>query len=281
VAVDGQIIFNGLTIGYGTDYGITLLTGLHESPGVRTSDQDRARRHGQFAGSDWVTGRSLQASILVAAPHPSDSWQDLSEALVVGSEPTAWQAQIPGVAGGRLVQLMARVRRLSLPVDLLYMANGYGTCEVEWWVTDPRIYDAELSSASTSMATPDGTGFTFPLTFPLSFGGAVTGGTFTATNEGEFPAPWQAVIEGPVDDPRIENVTTGQTVGFVGSLAAGETLEIDSDFRSVLLDGTASRYSWLTSGSQWFELAPGDNQIRLAGSSGSGSMTFTHRSAWI
>jgi hypothetical protein len=281
MAVDGQIIFNGLTIGTSSVYGVRQLTGLHDAPGVRTSDRNRARRHGQFAGSDFVSGRSLQATLVVSAKHPSDAWQALSQALVVGSDEIAWQAQYSGVAGGRLVQLNARVRRLSLPIDYEYAYLGEAEADVEWWATDPRIYDATETSLSTPMASTALTGRGYPRSYPRGYGGATTGGLLTAANDGEFPAPWQATIEGPVDNPRIENITTGRTVGFVGSLAAGETLELDSDKWSVLLNGTASRYSWLTPGSQWFDLAPGDNELRFAGSSGSGSITFNYRSAWI
>jgi hypothetical protein len=281
MAVDGQIIFNGFTVGATTAIGVRNLTGLHDTPGVRSSDQDRPRRHGQFAGTDYLTGRILQASLYVKATHPSSVWQELSEAFVVGMVETPWQAQYPGVAGGRLVQINARCRKLALGIDYEYAALGEGEALVEWAASDPRIYDAAETVLGTTMATPAGTGATFPWTFPLTFGGALSGGSVTATNEGEFPAPWAAVITGPVTDPRLENVTTGQTVGFTGSVAGGETLEIDSESRSVLLNGTASRYSWLTAGSQWFDLTPGANEIRLAGSSGSGTLTLTFRSSWI
>jgi hypothetical protein len=282
MASDWQIIFNGLTIGGGgTRFGLIEIVGLHDTPPVRMSNRDRARAHGQYAGTTYLSGRPLVATCEVMAPHPNNAvWDAFSSALVPGGAEMEWQAQIPGVAGGRLIQLLAQVTGLRMPQGRDYMF-GKGVASVEWWATDPLIYDAEETSLATTMASLAGTGFTFPLTFPLSFGGPVSGGIITATNEGEYPAPWSATIAGPVTDPRIENVTTGQTIGFVGSLAAGEELVIDSKERSVLLDGVASRYSWLTSGSEWFALAPGDNQIRLAGAAGAGSLTLSFRSTWV
>jgi hypothetical protein len=278
---EGQVTFGGLTIGRGTDYKFKKLN-LHDAPAVRTSKQDRARRHGQRRGDSFLSGRSITASIQIRSGHPSPAvWTALSAAMVVGQPESEWVGQIPGIADSREVLIYAAVEKFLLPIDRPYMVAGLGNAEVEWWATDPHIYDADLTTLATSMASIGGTGRTYPRSYPLSYAGPVTGGLVTATNEGEVATTWQAVIAGPVDNPRVENVTTGQTVGFVGSLAAGQTLEIDSDSRDVLLDGTASRYSWLTGASRWFDIEPGDNEIRLAGTSGTGSMTFNFRSAWI
>lgn len=280
---DWTFTYNGLTIGGdGSAYQITKLTGLHDSPEVRTSDQIRARAHGMYAGTDLLGGRSLMAQVEVVAPHPDETtWSDFSRALVPGQgDELPLVFQIPGVAGGVAVQIAARVRRLALPVDRNYFF-GHGSAAVEFWATDPRIYSQATTTQTVSQAVPSGAGLTFPITFPLTFGGAVSGGSFTASNAGEFAAPWTATISGPIVNPTLENVTTGQTVAFTGSVAAGETLVISSLDRSVLLNGTASRYSWLVIGSSWWQLAPGDNTVRLAGTSGSGSVSFTFRSAWV
>jgi hypothetical protein len=280
---DWTFTYNGLTIGGdGSPYQITQLTGLHDSPEVRTSDQIRARAHGLFAGTDLLGGRSLMAQVEVVAAHPDETvWSDFSRALVPGQgDELPLVFQIPGVAGGISIEVGARVRRLSLPVDRSYFF-GHGSAAVEFWATDPRIYSQAATTQSVSQASVSGTGLVFPITFPLSFGGAVTGGQFVATNAGEFAAPWTATIAGPIVNPVLENVTTGQAIAFTISVGAGETLVVSSLDRSVLLNGTASRYSSLVVGSSWWELAPGDNTVRLAGTSGSGSVSFTFRSAWV
>lgn len=280
---DWTLTFGGLTIGgAGSPYQITQLSGFHDAPEVRSDDQTRARAHGLFAGTDYLGGRSIVADIEVVAKHPNEStWQAFSSALVVGAESeTPLGLQIPGLAGGTSVRVGARVRKLSLPIERSYL-NGHGRAIVEWFATDPRVYSETLTTATASQATVAGTGVTFPVTFPLTFGGSVSGGQLIATNVGEFGAPWSATITGPVDNPTVENITTGETLAFVGTLAAGETLVLDSLARSVLLNGTASRYSWLVIGSQWFTVEPGANTIRLAGSSGTGSISFSFRSAWI
>jgi hypothetical protein len=278
---DWQLTFNGLTMGP-DPYWLEQVTGFHDAPDVRSTDQERARNHGQFASVDYLGGRTIQAVIEVTAPHPAnDTWQALSQALVAGqATETTLTATLPGVARGVTVQVGARVRRLALPVDQTY-SLGVGRANVEWHCTDPRIYAATETQLTISQATVAGTGLTFPATFPLSFGGAVTGGTVVATNSGEFPAPWTMTITGPITNPRVENITTGQTLTFDATLAAGETLVLSSLDKQILLGGTASRYSWLRFGSAWFDLVAGDNTIRLAGTAGSGTAALSFRSVWI
>ena len=277
---DWEITFNGLTIGP-RPYGITRLTGFHEAPDVRTADQNRARQHGQWSSPDFLGGRTVQASIIVLSKHPSSTvWQALSQALVAGqATESTLTATLPGVAYGNTIQVNARVRKLSLPIDLDYTI-GTGRAEVEWHCTDPRIYSSTLTTLTTTQATSSG-GLLLPALAPLAFIGTATGGQVVATNSGEFDAPWTAVISGPVTNPRIENVTTGQTISFTGELGEGDTLTISSLDRTVLLNNTTSRYSWLTAGSSWFDLPAGDTTVRFAGASGSGSIDLSFRSVWI
>ena len=277
---DWELTFNGLTMG-AAPYGIEQIVGFHESPDVRSADQMRARTHGQWANIDLLGGRTIQATIIVTAPHPaSATWQALSQALVAGqAAESTLTATLPGVAYGTTIQVGARVRRLSLPVDIDYTL-GVGRAQVEFHCTDPRIYSSTLTTLTTTQATSSG-GLLMPAVAPLAFSGTASGGQVVATNDGEFAAPWTAVINGPVTTPRIENVTTGATLTFNGTLGTGDTLTISSLDRTVLLNGTASRYSWLTAGSSWFDLPAGSSTVRFAGVSGSGSMDLSFRSVWI
>lgn len=278
---DWQMTYNGLTFGASTVYGIQSITGLHDLPEVRTSDRARARNHGQFQGTDYLGGRDIDVGVTITSKHPSDAtWQAFSQALVAGQTtefPLTFQ--VPGVGLGGELQVAARVRKLSLPISMDYY-NGVGRAAVQFHCTDPRLYSSTLETVNFTQASTSG-GLTFNATFNLSFGGAATGGTAVCANNGEFDTPWVATISGPIVDPRIENVTTGEIIYFTGSLAAGETLVVGSQDRTVLLNGTASRYSWIKYGTQWFDLAPGNNTMRLAGASGTGTMTVNFRSAWI
>jgi hypothetical protein len=279
---DWQMTYNGLTIGAGTSYGMTAIEGLATLPELRTADQDRTRAHGQFAGVDLFGGRDIDIEVTIVGKHPSSSvWQAFSAAFVGGqSVELPLVMQIPGVASGSEIQTMARVRKLSLPVDADYYI-GAGRAVLSMHCTDPRLYSTTTETGSATQATTSG-GLTFNATFNLSFGSTINGGFITLTNSGEFVTPWTATIVGPVTNPRIDNITSGQSLSISGSLSGSESLVLSSQDRTVLLNGTASRYSWLKSGSQWWDIPVGNTVLQFSGNvGGSGTLSTSFRSAWI
>jgi hypothetical protein len=105
-------------------------------------------------------------------------------------------------------------------------------------------------------------------------------GTFT--NEGTMETSPTVVVAGEITTPRLVNVTAGEELAFDLDLAAGEELLVDFDSRSATVGGVSVR-SALVSGYRWWQLEPGDTDVRLeADAAGAGgAMTVTARSAWI
>ena len=96
----------------------------------------------------------------------------------------------------------------------------------------------------------------------------------TITNYGQVPAEWRARIRGHIHGPRI--VLTGsqpsedKEIRFRPSyeLALGESVVLDSAERTIWHEGMAgnTRYGQVDfSHTEWFQLAPGRNSIRLTG----------------
>jgi len=276
-----QITYRGLTIGNDDRLRLVELAGVHDTPDVRTSDVDRARAHGQWAGIDLLTGRAITATMQVVADFDDQVWADMTTALTAatGAE-SALTVSLPGLAQGRTVQADARVRRLSIPVDTERYQFGAPQASVEWWATDPRWYDTTEDSITVPVYGTQDNGMTFDVTFDLEFGGVTPRGAAVAHNDGNFPAPWQVIFDGPVTNPRIQNTATGQQLEFTGTVPGGSQLVVDSLNRVVQLDG-ASRYQWLGTQSQWFDLAPGTTPLRIVAESGTGAATLTYRSTWI
>lgn len=283
VTQDWQMEYAGLLIGDPGAYSIAKIDGLASMPDLRTSDRTRLRRHGMLPGDDFLAGRSVIADVEIDGaddPAFAAAVAALKAALAPGSPEQALTFQIPGVAGGGVRRLNARPRKLALPVDLDRFFHRLPVASVEWFATDPRIYDDAEQSEAVGLAAGVA-GLSWPLSWPLSWGGASTSSTITAANAGTFPTPMVVRFDGPVTNPGIENVVTGFTLQLSLTLGLGEFLEVDTDARTVLLSGTASRYSSLTT-ADWFELAPGDNQLRFIGTTtGDPTMTVTWRSAWI
>lgn len=112
---------------------------------------------------------------------------------------------------------------------------------------------------------PAGEFLMFPTAFPLGGNGAAPTGVI-ANTLGRSTA-WPTVrVHGPCTNPTITNATTGQKIALECTLNAGEFLELDTrpGRRSVLLNGTANRYSAVDfPNTSWWGLVPGQNEIRL------------------
>lgn len=132
----------------------------------------------------------------------------------------------------------------------------------------------EATSLSSVWLPPVGSaaaGRTYPLTPPRSYPAAGPSGPMTVVSAGSAPAPWVAKIYGPCTDPVLHSgddqvSTTGLTV------AAGDYLEVDSQERTVRLNGEAgaSRYGFLDFPNvTWWRIQPGLNTLRLTAATAS------------
>lgn len=273
-----QAELGGILLGYGTDYEFAAAPQGFGLPGFRTSDRDRPFRDGEIAADDLLAARKIVLDVWVLGTTDADAEDNLT-ALRAAWAPATANSELRVRLASTEYALVGRPRGCIAVLDLL--KNG-GTirARLEYKATDPRLYSAEVTDAALSLASVAGTGMTFPATFDLSFGGALSGGITTVTNSGLHPAPWVVTMNGDLVNPTLENVTTGETLSFSGTVASGDQLIIDSEAKTVLLNGTASRYSWIEVGSSWFDLDPGENEIRFSADSGSGTATLTYRSAW-
>lgn len=281
VTLDYEIEFGGVKIADGNTRQIVMFAPF-ESPEIRSSDTARGQQDGLFAGSDLYGGRTIEMELELWAENSADfytAYTTVMNACVKGIE-LPLEFKLPGWSDNLIAY--ARCRKVSgLVVDQLHDLNK-GTCVLQFTTTDPRLYSASQSSAVVALAGSQ-PGRTYSRTYSRSYGGIVTSNIINATNAGNYDAPWEARIDGPVTNPRVENADTGQTITLNATIAAGEFVVVSSaPYSTVMLAGTSTRYLWLAGTSEWFMLAPGNNSIRFGGTSaGAPTMTFTWRSAWV
>lgn len=265
VAGDWEMEFAGLALGAGSSFDLVSVSGLLDLPELRSSDLLLLRRHGAYAGEDFLAPRTITLELSIFADTDADMELRMAEflaAFAVGAE-SPLQFQLPGVAGGVAARVWARTKRRNVVMDLEYV-YGVAKASVQLVATDPRIYVEVEDTGSTGMREIN-TGHTFNVEFPLVFAGEPADGVVELVNAGGFDAPVLFRIDGPVSNPSITNETTGQTISFTTSVADGEYLLVDTAARSVLLNGTASRYNTIDAASVWFDLAPGTNSILFTG----------------
>lgn len=280
ITADWQCELNGLLLGEGTPYGVLSIDGLGDLPEIRTADDPRAGDHGLYRGNDLAAGRIVTVELDIVATASTSlnaAVAALETATVLQSTESPFAFQFPGKVRQ---QVGVRPRRRRLPRDLA-LQMGFGRAKLQLDASDPRIYAQRQSTAATGLPSAAG-GLTFPVTFPATFGAVSSANTILATNDGNFGTRPVLVITGPVDTPTVLHTTSGRFLKFALTLADGDTLTVDLDAKSVLLNGTASRRSALTADSSWWELAAGSNTVQYnAAATTASTLTMTWRSAWL
>lgn len=285
--------FNGLAFGPGTPFVVDSLRGwLSDLPEIRTTDVDKAQDQGQFVGLDLSSERVVEMELLLlggqyaAAQQLASQYAGLTTLLdqAVAAFALGGNAELPLTVNDSLRNRLANVRcRKRKGIEDYAAQRPNARLALQFVATDPRIYDAAQAQGSTGLPVSGGGGFTFPFTFPFTFGAGQTGNQFVATNAGSFATNPVATIQGPVTNPGIQNVTLGLTVTVNITLASTDTLTVDFNARTVVLNGTASRRNALDTSSRWWSLARGDNTVKFLGTGSSGGtlLTLTWRSAWL
>lgn len=85
-------------------------------------------------------------------------------------------------------------------------------------------------------------------------------------NLGNFDAQPTITIAGPITNPVLLNNSTGESLSFTGTIAAGDQYVIDTAARSAVNSAGANVFNKLNVGSTWFGLGAGINNLQLNGS---------------
>lgn len=260
---------------------ISEITGL-DSADVREQSEDKPGADGAVHG-DFFAGRrpvTVEGTISVGADSPTirNSRIDrlLRATLALRSDAVLKWQETGGVA-----------RQISLRRQQPTRISGLRPKKflVAMVAENPRI----VSQAENSLAILAGAlgtaGADFPLDFDLDFNEvAGSAGTLSITNAGSGDAIPTFEIAGPIVNPRVLNNTTGKEQRFIITLAAGETLVVNGDDRSVILNGATNRYAaYDFSTSEWWTLQPGANDVRLLSTSYSApaALTVRWRDSWL
>jgi hypothetical protein len=283
VTADWECEYQLLAFGGDSDYALAQIEGLVDLPTVTSGDRGRLLRHGIHPGDDFLKSRTVTLTLEVQGDDSTDlaaNIQALLAAFVPGGPEAPLVMQIPGVANGHKFRCWVRPRRRNAPINREWFYN-IPIVTIQMEATDPRLYSDTESTQALELPSSGG-GMEFNETPNITFGAVSTGGETTLTNAGTFKTAPVFKLAGPVTDPRLTNVTSGETFHWEGTVASGDFLLVNMDNRTVLLNGTASRYSGLTSVSAFWELAPGDSSIQYRAASFTASTaTATWRSAWV
>lgn len=265
----------------GTEWWCTKVEGWRDRPGMRVSSTARQADHGSFDAPSYLDSRVITVEGTAIATSEANGYLSADIVASICSDFTLLYPLVVTAPGRPDRRAYVRVNDATKVSE----AYGAGNVAFDWSLQlrapDPRRYaDAETDIVLT-LPTGGGTGLTPPLTPPITLPSGVATNAATAVNDGTIATRPTVTFIGPVTNPAIANITQGRTLSFLLDIAAGDSLTVDFDQKSVLLNGSVSRAWAIEPGSAWFDLGPGNNDIQYQADAGTGQATIVYRSSWI
>jgi hypothetical protein len=276
---------DGTTVTFNGNSGL-LLTDVSgfDSPNIRTNVEDLPETDGAIAGNSYLGQRPITLSGEIIGVDAAVRNQ-LIVSLQRAARGLRSNATLYGSPSG-LVPMQASLRVVNLRVT----GQWKKAFQLQAICADPRMYSQALNSSTLTQSGMTGSsGASFPLAFPINFGGG-SGASVAVnlTNAGNFSAPATIRIAGPITDPHVTNAATLETLYLDSSggltLAAGEYVEIDTLARTVTKsDGTNYYAKVRFPASIWLNVEPGSSTLQLWGSVTSAvtALTVSWRDTWV
>ena len=281
-----QVSYNGLTCGDGTDYDIVQLTGFDSLPTINQSDADKLRDWGQYRGSYYSTGRELVLSVEITSTSDAAFRADIDAFnLAFQTQPDTELPFAVCLPGWAQASRQSNVRVIDRsPFDVNYEYTRWKAVgDVTLWATDPHIYDSTVQTTIITLPLYN-SGVAWAAAWPISWGTAATAGSASINNAGNFETRPLMTLAGPVTNPTITNVTTGQFLTFQGlTMGGGDSLVLDFNAHTAILNGTTNERGLLTATSSWFKLAPGNTTVAFTANTTltGATLTVNWQSAWL
>lgn len=274
ITQDGQLQWRSLLLGAGSAYKLTDLQGWLDLPDMRDGDLDFDSYHGSQPGQLLVDRRTVTLSFTVSTDPAG--FAAAEKALRAATAPTENPVEEPLVVQWDGVKAMVNARcvRRSLPVPR-NRGIGYTQGAIQWRATNPRLLHLPQQIIGPVSPPVGGAGgLLWPLTYPLVWGSAQSGGELLLTNAGNAAVQPVFRLTGPSTGPVITNPDTGAQLAFDPSysLPAGAQLLLSYEDRTVLgTDGVSRSNQLITRG--WFTLpAATTTRVRLTSANGQGQL---------
>lgn len=255
-----SIVWRGLTLGAGSVFRIRTLEGWEELPPSRYDKRVRARAHGAHPSSVYADERLVVVEGYCWSSTDRDALlKQLQRFTAFGSDIAAEPLAI--TAAGRT--LTAGAQLLQARPMLLRGEWGIGRFGwlLQWRCPDPLRYDA-AQTLSTGLPVASG-GLAYPLAYPLDYGTPGATGQITLSNGGTADAPIAMQITGSLPQG-FEVSAAGQRLTYPVVVPSGQTIGINTDDGTVLIEGTASRRGNLTNAA-WMRVPRADPVTGQAG----------------
>jgi len=205
--------FNNQTFG-GKDspYQIISVDGLESLPAIRNQDDNRGYADGMFSGRDFYAGRTVSIIFNTFGANGISAQQNYNTIQSYLLPQTSGTTPLYFLIPPSTTQFLnARVRALHTTIDPNY-TYGYITSQVTFFCPNPSYYNNNLQTATLAYLPP--TGRTYNRVYNLVYDPSTAVITTTVTNVGWGTTYPTITLVGPIDNPILGNLTTGDSLNF-------------------------------------------------------------------
>lgn len=251
-----------------------------EATAVRVGSNPRAGDDGHSINSSYQGERRVELIGKIGDVGNEQDHITRRQALLAATKPTRDSNSIIVLKtlrftdlAGNEYRLIGEVIRADVPMD----NPRHSTFAIDF-LAHSRFIES-YSAASLTINPLTRGGFILPVVLPISFAEG-SGGEGSATNNGDEPAYPIITLDGPLTNPRLENVTTGAFMALTLTIGVGEQVVIDMGERTIVQGGVTNRMSTKSSDSSFWALPAGLSEIRLttgvAGEGGQAVLSWRH-----
>jgi hypothetical protein len=258
---------------------VTNLTGWYAAP-RRLGMEAKAQQDGDWDAVSSAGSRTLGIEAFAEEAGEAEAQAFARDLAALGSAGLL-QVVVDNAATGPL----SSWARVEVGADPEWIDACSFTYTMQLRSPDPLLYGPETFASTTLASSAGGTGLTYPLTYLLDYGvpPGVTPGAITLSNAGTA-AYWPRLrIDGPVPNPSVSMVETGDSLRYNGTLAAGQWLDIDTANRRVLLNGQVSVRHLVSVTGRWLGVPVGGGSLTWTADAADPAATLSawaHESAW-
>lgn len=280
-----RAVLNGAVLSGGDEVGDGCLTSAPDGlglPEIRTEDVTYIQRDGVKHFSDWYGPRILTFTEVWVCPDgcpgcPSarakvkkiiNAWSracgDVELVLFTDCHGTSSDRSLVGPFG-----IIGRPRQALVT---WVPETKCAILTLRFDAQDHRMYVLDIEGTAGSgtkcvTLNPDTTQKcrTYPRCYDMCYTttvGSATNATGTAVNSGDVCAYPTITLVGPLNQPTIENQTSGESICYTANIPAGETITIDT-YNGTATSSTGSSVTHLLGCSTRFQLEEGSSTLRL------------------
>ena len=269
------------------DIGLYVLKGIEglELPPIRTASFENPASDGAFLSNQLYGGRLISFTGLVSGTCATD-YRSKRDQIITAFSIERENGSVTPKTFKFTTLIDQELQATFYTKDFSFTDEDVknGTYRVDLFCPDQRIESQTLSSLVIYLFSGGGFAIPFGIPFDMSTGGSTTD---ELTNNGNIDSFLNITLNGPLTNPTIDNLTTGEQLTITKTLTtSSERIEIDTKNRTVLYFSTptATGVNALADQSgDWIFLQPGSNEIKLTNATynSEASAEFTWRDAYV